>query len=206
MNADSMLAAAARANDAAAAAAGTPIEGNNDETPVMAVSKPLLEAYNAMWRASSSLEIGEPRQAIPFMQIALDALQRARSADRIYLRGKSRAVVVDVARARMQGKEKGVPTPRAPRDAVDPTRAARLARFDAAERLAATAPLAAADTLLLLRIDLLERASAAGDALGAAANALRGSGNATAALVVARRALVGTVPRRSALGTWGAPW
>ncbi len=206
VNADSMLAAAARANDAAAAAAGTPIEGNNDETPVMAVSKPLLEAYNAMWRASSSLEIGEPRQAIPFMQIALDALQRARSADRIYLRGKSRAVVVDVARARMQGKEKGVPTPRAPRDAADPTRAARLARFDAAERLAATAPLAAADTLLLLRIDLLERASAAGDALGAAANALRGSGNATAALVVARRALVGTVPRRSALGTWGAPW
>lgn len=206
VNADSVLAAAARANDAAAAAAGAPIEGNSDETPVMAVSKPLLEAYNAMWLASSSLEIGEPRQAIPFMQKALDALQRARSAERIYLRGKSRAVVVDVARARMQGKERGIPTARTPRDAADPTRAARLARFDAAVRLAATAPLAAADTLLLLRIDLLERASAAGDALGAAANALRGSGNATSTLVMARRALVGVAPRRAALGTWGAPW
>ena len=88
---------------------GTALEGNEDETPLVATNRPLLEAYNAMWSASSELEIGEPGKAIPFMKKALDALQAARSAERIYLRGKTRAVVVDIDRVRLQGKDKGCP-------------------------------------------------------------------------------------------------
>ncbi|HEY2850360.1 MAG TPA: DUF4175 family protein, partial [Gemmatimonadaceae bacterium] len=100
VNADSVLAAADRA---ASAPVGTALEGNEDETPVIATNRPLLEAYNAMWSASSELEIGEPGKAIPFMKKALDALQAARSAERIYLRGKTQAVVVDIERVRLQG-------------------------------------------------------------------------------------------------------
>ena len=205
-NPDSLLAAAQRANDAVAAAAGAPIEGTEDETPVVAVNKPLLEAYNHMWQASTELEVGEPGRAIPWMKKALEALERARSAERIYLRGKVRTVVVDVARVRLQGKERGSPVARLARDAADPARLARLARFDAALAVAATAPAAAADSLLLLRIDALDRDAAAAQALGAAANALRGKGDATAALIRARRAVAGFAPVRSPLNAWSAPW
>ena len=52
VNADSVLAAADRA---ASAAVGTALEGNEDETPLVATNRPLLEAYNAMWSASSEL-------------------------------------------------------------------------------------------------------------------------------------------------------
>lgn len=205
-NADSMLAAAQRANDAAAAAAGMPIEGAGDETPVIAVNQPLLEAYNHMWQASTELEVGEPGRAIPWMRKALDALERARSAERIYLRGKARSVVVDVARVRLQGKEHGTPSARLPRAASDAAHAARLARFDVALTIAASAPVAAADSLLLLRLDALDHDPAAAVALGAAANALRAGGNVTAVMARARRAVAGLAPRRAPLTAWSAPW
>ena len=73
-----------------------------DETPILQVNRTLLAAYNYMWSASTELEIGEPGKAIPWMQKALDALQSARAAERIYLRGKVRTVIVDIDRVRMQ--------------------------------------------------------------------------------------------------------
>jgi hypothetical protein len=118
-NPDSLLAAAERATGAVTGAA---LEGNQDETPLVATNRPLLEAYNAMWSASSELEVGEPGKAVPFMKKALDALQAARSAERIYLRGRTRAVVVDIDRVRLQGKDRGAPAPRTPRTAADPSR------------------------------------------------------------------------------------
>ena len=139
VNPDSVLAAADRAANAPVGAA---LEGNEDETPLVATNRPLLEAYNAMWSASSELEIGEPGKAIPFMKKALDALQTARSAERIYLRGKTRAVVVDIERVRLQGKDKGAPSPRSPRLPADPAHDRRVARFDAALQLVRTAPAA----------------------------------------------------------------
>ena len=203
VNADSLLAAADRANSVLSGAA---LEGVEDETAVVAINRPLLVAYNHMWSASSELEIGQPAKAIPWMRKALDALQAARSAERIYLRGRARPVVVDVERVRLAGKERGTPVARFPLTAADPAHLTRLARFDLALTLARSAPAAAADTLLLLRIDLLDRDPPAAAALDAAANALRRPGDPTLSLIRARRALAGSPPRRAALSTWGSPW
>jgi hypothetical protein len=201
-NSDSVLAAAERATSALTGAA---LEGNQDETPLVATNRPLLEAYNAMWSASGELEVGEPGKAVPFMKRALDALQAARSAERIYLRGRTRAVVVDIDRVRLQGREKAAPAPRTSRQAVDPEREKRLARFDAALALARTAPAAAVDSLLLLRLDLLDRDTASVRALEAAANALRGGRDATAALVRARLALTALPAAPAPLSAWSSP-
>ncbi|MBC8086465.1 MAG: hypothetical protein H7Z40_04310, partial [Phycisphaerae bacterium] len=65
---------------------GAPMtDGEGGESPIVAINKPLLEAFNAMWDAASSLEIAEPKAAIPHMKLALAAIERARSAERIYL-------------------------------------------------------------------------------------------------------------------------
>jgi hypothetical protein len=199
---DSVLAAADRA---ASAAVGTALEGNEDETPVVATNRPLLVAYNAMWSATSELEIGEPGKAIPWMKKALDALQVARSAERIYLRGTTRPVVVDIDRVRLQGKDKGTPRPRTPRPPADPARVARIARFDATLALLRTAPAAAVDSLLVLRLDLLGHDATAAQAVERAADALRSGRNATAALIAARRALAALPSAAAALSAWGSP-
>jgi hypothetical protein len=204
VNPDSLLAAADRATTRDAGAA---LEGSEDETPLVAVNRPLLEAYNFMWSASTELEVGEPGKAIPWMKKALDALQAARAAERIYLRGRTRPVVVDLERVRLSGKEKGAPDQRTPRAATDPARLERLARFDVALSLAGAAPAAAADSLLLLRLTLLDRDPTAVRALEGAANALRGdkkAGDATLALTRARAALTGGAPRRGALTAWSS--
>jgi hypothetical protein len=203
VNPDSVLAAAERATNSNA---DKPLEGDGDETPIVAINKPLLEAYNHMWDASTQLELGEPGKAVPSMRKALEALQRARSAERVYLRGKVRTVVVDVEHVRLAGKDKGASNERAPRLALDPARGARLARFDAALTLSLRNPAAAVDSLLVLRLDLLDRDAAGARALDAAANALRGGRDATDAMIRARRALSGGVTRRDALSLWGAAW
>lgn len=203
VNPDSVLAAAARATNSNA---DKPLEGEGDETPVVAINKPLLEAYNHMWSASTELELGEPGKAVPFMRKALEALQRARSAERVYLRGTVRTVVVDVERVRLAGKDKGLSNARSPRLALDPARVARVARFDAALALTVRNPAAAVDSLLMIRLDLLERDVTGARTLGEAANALRAGRDATAALIRARRVLSGGIERRDAISLWGGGW
>jgi hypothetical protein len=138
------------------------------------------------------------------MKKALDALQAARSAERIYLRGKTTAVVVDIDRVRLQGKDKGANSVRTPRPPADPARDRRIARFDMALQMVRTTPSAAVDSLLLLRLDLLDRDVAAARAIEAAANALRGGHDATNALIRARRMLAATPAVATALTTWGS--
>jgi hypothetical protein len=137
------------------------------------------------------------------MERAIAALQAARAAERIYLRGRPAPVVVDLARVRLAGKDEGAPTARTARPVADPARAERLARFDRVLALVETSPAAAADSLLLIRVALPEGAQREATALDAAANALRRGGDVTEALAAARRALVATPPRRAALGVWG---
>lgn len=200
LNPDDILAAAERAANADPT---RNLDNHGAETPIVALNRPLLEAYNHMWRASSELELGEPAAAIPWMERAIAALQAARAAERIYLRGRPAAVVVDLARVRLSGKDEGAPTPRSARPVADPARAERLARFDRVLELVASAPAAAADSLLLIRVALPEEARREAAALDSAANALRRGGDVTQALAAARRALVTTPPRRGALGAWG---
>ena len=164
--------------------------GHGEESPVVAVNQPLLEAYNAMWDAVRELEVAEPAKALPPMRLALAAIQRARAAERIYLRGRPPAVVVDLARVRLAGAEKGMSATRqpvAPDDAQD-RRRVRVARAIA---LVAADTRAALDSLLLLRVESLGEDDALAAALGDAIAAVRAGGDATDALVRLRRSAGG---------------
>ncbi len=179
------------------------LDHDGDETPIVAINRPLLEAYNHMWRASTELETANPGAAIPWMKRAIEALQRARAAERIYLRGRPPRVVIDLARVRGTGKDDSAPTERAARAPIDPDRALRLARFDATLGVVEASPAAAADSLLLIRITLPTDERAAAMLLDAAANALRRGGDVTEPLAAARRALAGEPTRRGAVRAWG---
>ncbi|HUQ45177.1 MAG TPA: hypothetical protein VM033_00920, partial [Gemmatimonadaceae bacterium] len=198
----------ARAQEATKSTVGDVMDVEGDETPILAVNKPLLEAFNAMWDAGRALEIGETRQALPPMRRALAAIQRARQAERIYLRGRPSAVVVDVAHARLAGKDKGVASVREPRPPVELAQRRRAESFARATALLARNPDAAADTLLVMRVGALGDAPALAAALDTAARTIRrGDAGAIAlAWTRVRRALGGAPVSRALLPAWsGAP-
>jgi hypothetical protein len=195
----------AAANAATQAAAGATDFGE-DETPVVAINRPLLEAYNAMWDASRALEVGEPGTALPPMRIALAAIQRARNAERLYLRGKGPVVIVDINKVRLAGKrDDASSSSRIPRAALDSSAERRAQRFDAALNDLAVNPSAAIDSLLALRVDALESAPALAGALAPAIDSLRAGHDATDALVRARRIAAGTTVERIE-SAWSAGW
>ncbi|HEX3867053.1 MAG TPA: DUF4175 family protein, partial [Gemmatimonadaceae bacterium] len=190
--------------DSATTTATDPIDFEGGESPVVAVNKPLLEAYNAMWDASSELEIAEPGRALPHMRAALAAIQRARLAERIYLRGAPPKVVIDVNSVRLKGKDKGATSERRPLASSDSITQMRIERFARAVDLVATSSGAAVDSLLVLRIDAITDAPPFAAALGDAVAALRkGLGDdATRALTRARRALAGSPVASDSLSRW----
>lgn len=208
VNPDQVLAAA---EAAANQGAERMLEPEGGDSPLVAINRPLLEAYNHMWRAAVELETTRPRAAIPWMRRAIEALQRARAAERIYLRGRPPRVVVDIARVRGSGKETGASNERAPRAPADADREARLARFDVALSLVARDAAAAADSLLLLRLTVPAEDRATALAIDAAADALRRARGedaveaeaVTGALARARRALAGPPVSQSRVGAWG---
>ena len=189
------------AADSATNASGDALDFEGGETPVVAVNRPLLEAYNAMWDAGRDLDQADPESALPHMYAALAAIQRARTTERLYLRSRPTVAAVDIARVRLQGTETGTPSDRRPR-AADPLRRAALDRFAAALALLPRDAGAAADSLLLLRLELVGSDRAAASAVGDAAAALRSGREATAALLAARRALEGGVAVIDSLGAW----
>ncbi len=188
--------------------AGLTMDVEGDETPILAINKPLLEAFNAMWDAGRSLEIGEPAKALPPMRIALAAIEKARLAERIYLRGRTKTPIVDIPKVRLSGKEKGKASMREARAPVDPKARRRSETFERVTALLEKHPDAAADSLLLMRVDALSDAPVLAAALDDAARALRKRD--TTAIPLAwmrvRRALSGAPVQRSGIGSWaGAP-
>jgi hypothetical protein len=191
------------AENAATAAAGKVLDFEGDETPVVAINRPLLEAYNFMWEASRELNQGAPDRALPSMYKALEAIQRARAAERLYLRSRPSRAVVDIERVRLQGKEKGIPDAREPRPPATGIARAALARFARVVALSTTDPAAAADSLLLLRIDLLGTIPpAAADAAAQAADVLRSGRNAEDQLATFRRSLGPAMTASDSLPHW----
>jgi hypothetical protein len=164
-----------------------------DDSPVIAINKPLLEAYNAMWDAGRALEQADPRGAIPFMRIALEAIERARAASRLYLRGRPPSVIIDLAKVRLTGKDQGAPAARDARAALPAQYAQREARLLAAATLAAVDASAARDSLAILRLESLADAPAFATALSSVLDALaRGpSPDVTEPFLRARRVLGG---------------
>ena len=191
------------AENATAAAAGKVLDFEGDETPVVAVNRPLLEAYNFMWEASRELNQAAPERALPSMYKALEAIQRARAAERLYLRSRPSRAVVDVDRVRLQGKEKGTPAAREARLPAPGVARGVRARFARVVALSTTDPSAAADSLLLLRIDLLGTIPAdAATAAAQAADALRNGRDAVDQLAVVRRSLGPAMTASDSLPRW----
>jgi hypothetical protein len=203
---DSARAALLRAASAATGTGDEILDFEGDETPVIAINRPLLEAYNAMWEAGRSLEQGETGRALPPMRRALAAIQRARQAERIYLRGKPPAVVVDLGRVRLTGKDHGATSTRLPRAPTDPAAAHRAERLAAAIELATRSPAAAIDSIVLLRVESLDAAPQLAAALADALGAMRNGRDATGLLQRARRIADGTVRESGRLGAWSGVW
>jgi hypothetical protein len=176
-------------------------EDSGDDSPIIGVNKPLLEAFNAMWDAGSALDIADTKAAIPHMKLALAAIERARSAERIYLRGKPPVVVIDVAKVRLAGRDTGVVNTRSAREALSPKEALRESRLLAAALLMTRDASAARDSLAVLRLESLVDAPRLAAALGDALEVVRRGGNVTDALVRARRLLGNGAPADS-LGRW----
>ncbi len=165
-------------------------QNHGDESPILAVNRPLLEAYNAMWDAGRALELADTRGAIPPMRLALEAIQRARAAERIYLRGRTRPVVVDLARVRLAGRDTGQDSRRAPSRPHRPARDRHAERLlHAAEQLIID-PVAARDSLMALRLDALADAPELSRAVEIVLTGLTEGRDVTDALVRARRTLV----------------
>lgn len=181
-------------------------EGNDG--PVVAVNRPLLEAYNHMWDAGRALELAEPEEALAPMRRALAAIERARAAERVYLRGRPPTVIVDVARVRLAGRERGQTAARAPREALAPVDARRAARLVAVALLAARDAAAARDSVRLLRLEALADAPPFADALEGVVRALAPPAApeaVTAAFVRARRALGGVTRAEPVAWSRSAP-
>ena len=181
-----------------------PIDFAGGESPVVAVNKPLLEAYNAMWDASTELGVAEPARALPHMRRVLEAIELARRAERVYLRGAPPPVVIDLARVRLAGAPPDASPGGRPPLAADSAARALDRRFVRIVELAARHTSAGVDSLLVLRIDALAGHPSFAAAIADAANALRrrDSRAATAALVRARRAIAGPITVHDSLTRW----
>ena len=193
---------------AAEAAAGieTLEHAEGEDSPIIGVNRPLLEAFNAMWEAERRLGIVEPRQALPFMRAALDAIQKARAAERLYLRGRPPKIVLDIERIRLQGKQEGIdPVGRSPRASALSAQLQRQARFHAALGLLSTQPAAAIDSLILVRVEVLAENPPLAAALERAIADLRSGRDATESMRAARRALTGEPTSGRATG-WSGAW
>jgi hypothetical protein len=202
MTAEELLRAAEEATEHGA---GEPLDFAEGESPVVAINRPLLEAYNAMWAAAGELNIGAPGPALPHMYAALAAIERARQAERVYLRGRPAAVVVDVNRARLAGKRDSLP-PAARTPVSAGTSPSPSHRFARAIGLVERDRAAAVDSLMLLRVELLDSSPAAAAALGDVVAALREGRDPAPALARARSVLVGPPRSEGAIPSWGRAW
>lgn len=173
-----------------------------DDSPVIAINKPLLEAYNAMWDAGRALEQSDTHAAIPHMRVALAAIERARAAQRLYLRGRPPTVIIDLDKVRMVGKDTGAANPRAAREALPSASAVRESRLLNAALLVSRDAGAARDSLAVLRLESVSDAPTFAGALSALLDAMRGPErvDVTDGFLRARRALGGI--ERVAPGPW----
>lgn len=186
-----------------ASTTGMPEEGN--DSPVVAINQPLLEAYNAMWDAGRALEQGDPHGAIPPMKRALEAIERSRAASRLYLRGRPPQVIVDIAKVRLAGKDTGSTGSRSERALLPSRVVERDARLVRAAQQLPVARDAARDSLALLRVEALGDAPAFAAAVAQLLEVVDRGGDATTAVVSARRVLGNVVRTPGATWSRGVP-
>jgi hypothetical protein len=152
-------------------------------------SKMLRQAVDLMWTAREDLGVAQPDSAMPLMKKILKILDDLRLANRYYLRGILKPVAVNIERTRLTGKDTAAAIARTPRAGLDDPQLALAARIDAAAALAHSAPAAAADTLMYIRVTALKSAPAVAGALQNAIDLLRKGASVDSALARTRRAL-----------------
>lgn len=177
------------------------------EEQVRATQNPdLFQAYQELWAAVRDLQIAEPEPALPHMRLALKALDRARLANRFYLRGVPPKVIVDLARVRMTGKEKGSANTRTPRSPADSARVRLERRFSSAIELIPVNSANAIRELTMLQVEGLSTSPAFAAAVGEAIDAFRKGRDGTLPLLRARRALSGNPSGTPGLPAWSGGW
>jgi hypothetical protein len=159
-------------------------------------ASPLLHrASTAMVDAEGSLNAAQVGSALPHMYRALALLDSARTSNRLYLRGVTPRVAVDVGAIRLAGTDSAANGSRFPRVELVNQRAALAARIDRASGLIATAPGAALDSLTMIRLDALREAPDVADLLGRALEEIRlGGGTDPAQVLLTVRRRLDTQP------------
>jgi hypothetical protein len=152
-------------------------------------SKMLRQAVDLMWTAREDLGVAQPEQAMPIMKKILKILDDLRLANRYYLRGVLKPVAVNLERTRLTGKDSASVNARLPRTELDDPHLLLAGRIDAAAALARSAPAAAADSLVYIRVSALTSAPTVASALQRAIDLLRRGAPADSALASTRRAL-----------------
>ncbi len=174
------------------------------ESEIQAINNPdLKQAYDALWDAVRSLRIAEPAVALPPMRIALKALDRARLAQRLYLRGAAPRIVINVERVRMTGKEKGSSSVRTRQADEDSLRRVLAAGFENAMAMRAENSQLAIDQLALLRVRALEGAPEFAAAIREAIDLMRSNRDAEPAFARARKAIAGSQTTIPLSAEWG---
>lgn len=171
-------------------------------------SRQLRVAGEEMFAARIQLATALADSAQPHMRRALEILDEIRTARRYHLRGVVRPAPVDLARARLTGRERGAPATSGglpPLEDSDRELAHRLERLVALER---GAPEAARDSLVFLRAAVLRSRPVLARALAEALSRLRDGAPVEAALVPARLLLVAPPTRVTGTVEWtgGGEW
>jgi hypothetical protein len=194
---------------------------DENELPVADVlsapERALLDsAAYAMGEASAHLSTRAPQAALPAERRALTMVDSARSlARRVYLRSRPPRLLVDVGHVRLSGTDHPDPGPRTP-GRPDTTAVHWLARLGRVGRiLASTRPpgsqpqlnearQAALDSLVVLRVEVLETQPALAAALTRTIEAIRVGRDATPALDQARTLLADPVTSATGLSPGGS--
>lgn len=170
--------------------------------PADPVSADLKDAYDAMWEAAREMRVASPETALPHMRAAVAALDRARLANRLYLRGGSPRVLVDLPRVRLTGQERGASSGRTPRPPADTLLRALTDRLEVLATATGVSANARANALSELRVEVIRVSPGAADALASASAALRSGRDPSVALARARRELAGAPIARSTPVPW----
>jgi hypothetical protein len=169
-------------------------------------SQELMTARDELYQGADELFNAEPGNALPHLWNALREIQKFLFAKRYYLRGKTKPILVDLAKVRLTGKDTGNATGRTPRPEQGGLRLQMQRDFARARMLARSFPDSAADILLALQVTALSASPQLAGELAEAATAVRAHKDASAILDRVRRALDGKATTRDSLPAWGGSW
>jgi hypothetical protein len=136
------------------------------------------------------------------MKRALAAIQRARSAERVYLRGTPPAAVIDLEKIRLVGTDSATFEARRALRALPATERRLAERVLRALALLVVRDTTAIDSLRIVRLDALVSSPQLAASIGDAVDAVERGADATAALLRARRLALAPWRRGDGASLW----